>query len=141
MDVEAVYAAAKPAMDRARSGEGPTLIEAKTYRYLPNTSNDDDSRYRAREEVARWRERDPLRAMRSRLVERGAISEAEADAMAAEVAEEVAEASAWAESMPEAEPEAALLYTWADGPVRMVGSPHPSPLPSRGEGERRPLWG
>src|SRR5919197_3294902 len=111
MDVEGVYAAAKAAVDRARSGEGPTLLEAKTYRYLPNTSNDDDSRYRAREEVARWRERDPLQILRARLVERGALAEAEADAMAAEVAEEVAEAAAWAEGMPDAEPEAALLHT------------------------------
>src|SRR5919197_1611417 len=111
MDVEGGYAAAKAAVDRARSGEGPTLLEAKTYRYLPNTSNDDDSRYRAREEVARWRERDPLRILRARLVERGATTEDAVDAMAAEVAEEVAEAAAWAEGMPDAEPEAALLHT------------------------------
>jgi 2-oxoisovalerate dehydrogenase E1 component alpha subunit len=132
MDLEAVYAAAKPAVDRARAGGGPTLIEAKTYRYLPNTSNDDDSRYRGREEVARWRERDPLQILRSRLVERGSVSEAEADAIAAEVAEEVAEAAAWAEGMPEAEPEAALLHTWGDEPVRGW-----TPLTGAGEGGSR----
>ena len=118
MDLEAVYAAATAAVQRARSGDGPSLIEARTYRYRPNTSNDDDTRYRERDEVDRWRERDPIPLVRSRLLERGALSEADAERMATEVGQEVADAAAWAEAEPDAEPESALDHTWAEGPVR-----------------------
>ena len=114
MDLGAVYAAAAVAVERARAGDGPSLIEARTYRFRPNTSNDDDTRYREREEVDRWRERDPIPLLRSRLLERRALSEADADRLAAEVAEEVAEAAARAEAAPDPEPEAALVHTWAD---------------------------
>ena len=117
MDLEQVYAAARTAVDRARSGQGPSLIEARTYRYRPNTSNDDDSRYRSAEEVERWRERDPLGLVRSRLVSRGALTEAEADAIETEAAEVAAAAAAVAEASPDAEPESVLLHTWADRPV------------------------
>jgi 2-oxoisovalerate dehydrogenase E1 component alpha subunit len=113
MDVEAVYAAASEAVQRARAGEGPTLIEARTYRYLPNTSNDDDSRYRSREEVEAWRARDPLAILRNRLEERGALSAEDAEKLAAAARAEVAEAAVWAEGMPEDEPAAALRHTWA----------------------------
>ena len=59
-DVLACYAAMKSAHDRARRGEGPTLIECKTYRYLPHTSDDDDKSYRTREEVEEARHHDPV---------------------------------------------------------------------------------
>jgi 2-oxoisovalerate dehydrogenase E1 component alpha subunit len=113
MDVPAVYAAARRAVDRARAGEGPSVIEARTYRYLPNTSNDDDARYRPRAEVEQWRERDPLAIARAHLLERGAATAAALERLAAEVAAEVAEAAAWAEAQPEAPPDDALLHTWA----------------------------
>src|SRR5207245_8224022 len=59
-DVLAVYAAAREAVNRARDGDGATLIEAKTYRLVPHTSDDDDRRYRSRQEVEEWTKRDPL---------------------------------------------------------------------------------
>jgi 2-oxoisovalerate dehydrogenase E1 component alpha subunit len=60
-DVVAVYRATREAVERADRGEGPTLIEAKTYRTAPHTSDDDDRGYRPREEVEMWRrERDPI---------------------------------------------------------------------------------
>jgi 2-oxoisovalerate dehydrogenase E1 component alpha subunit len=59
-DVLACYAAMRTAVERARAGEGPTLIEAKTYRFLPHTSDDDDRSYRSREEVEEARGRDPI---------------------------------------------------------------------------------
>src|SRR5947208_3886275 len=64
MDLAAVYNAAAAAVERARSGDGPSLIEARAYRYMPNTSNDDDTRYRSREEVESWRQRDPIVRLR-----------------------------------------------------------------------------
>jgi 2-oxoisovalerate dehydrogenase E1 component alpha subunit len=59
-DVFAVYQAAKAAMDRARQGGGPTLLECKTYRLRPHSNADDDRKYRSAEEVEHWRQRDPI---------------------------------------------------------------------------------
>jgi 2-oxoisovalerate dehydrogenase E1 component alpha subunit len=59
-DVLACYAAMRTAVDRARAGEGPTLIEAKTYRFFPHTSDDDDRSYRTREEVEEAKHHDPI---------------------------------------------------------------------------------
>ncbi len=59
-DVLAVYAAASEAVDRARAGEGPTLIECVTYRMGVHTTADDPKRYRSEEEVEAWRKKDPL---------------------------------------------------------------------------------
>jgi 2-oxoisovalerate dehydrogenase E1 component alpha subunit len=108
MDLGAVYAVATTAVQRARCGDGPSLIEARTYRYMPNTSNDDDTRYRERAEVERWRERDPVQLVRA-LLEAQTATEIEQ-----QIADEVAEAAAWAEAQPDAEPREALRHTWAE---------------------------
>ncbi len=118
MDVEAVYRAASEAVERARTGEGPSLIAARTYRYRPNTSNDDDMRYRTRDEVDEWRKRDPLLVARRRLLERGELSESDADALDAEVRQEAVDALTWAEACADAEPASALLHTWCEQMVR-----------------------
>jgi 2-oxoisovalerate dehydrogenase E1 component alpha subunit len=115
MDLLAVLAAARAAVDRARAGEGPSLIEARAYRYMPNTSNDDDTRYRSREEVEAWRQRDPIAQLRRQLL--GSVPDAQLSSLEQDVSEEVAEAAAWAEAQPDAEPRDALLHTWADTPV------------------------
>jgi 2-oxoisovalerate dehydrogenase E1 component alpha subunit len=117
MDLPAVHAAATEAVQRARSGQGPSVIEARAYRYMPNTSNDDDTRYRSRAEVEKWRKRDPIPRVRGLLVAAGVLSEKSAKALEQEVAAEVAEAAGWAESQPDAPPEHALQHTWADRPV------------------------
>jgi 2-oxoisovalerate dehydrogenase E1 component alpha subunit len=117
MDLPAVYSAAAAAVERARSGEGPSVIEARAYRYMPNTSNDDDTRYRSRAEVETWRKRDPIGRVRELLVDSGVLAEDAATALEQQVTEEVAEAAAWAEAQPDAPPEDALLHTWAERPV------------------------
>jgi 2-oxoisovalerate dehydrogenase E1 component alpha subunit len=117
MDLPAVHAAAVTAVARARAGDGPSLIEARAYRFMPNTSNDDDTRYRSRDEIETWRKRDPIAHVRGLLVASGALSDEAATALETEVADEVAEAAAWAEAQPEAPPEAALQHTWATRPV------------------------
>jgi 2-oxoisovalerate dehydrogenase E1 component alpha subunit len=117
MDLLAVYPLARQAIERARRGDGPMLVEARAYRYMPNTSNDDDTRYRSREEVEIWRQRDPLARLRVKLLESGALSEDGAATLESEVSQEVAEAAAWAEAQPDAQPEDVLLHTWAEGPV------------------------
>ena len=118
MDLLAVYPAALQAVQRARRGEGPSVIEARTYRYMPNTSNDDDTRYRSREEVESWRQRDPIVRLREHLIATGALSEKDAAALEAGVAEEVAEATEWAEAQPDAAPSDVLMHTWADRPAQ-----------------------
>lgn len=70
-DLLAVFAATRDAVERARAGEGPTLIEAVTYRVGPHTTADDPGRYRDSAEVERWVRRDPLERVRIYLSERG----------------------------------------------------------------------
>jgi 2-oxoisovalerate dehydrogenase E1 component alpha subunit len=77
-DVLAVYEVTKEAARRARAGEGATLIEAKTYRLVPHSSDDNDRRYRTAEEVEEWRQRDPLDRFKSYLLAQGILDE-EAD--------------------------------------------------------------
>lgn len=70
-DLFAMYEATREAVDRARSGDGPTLIEAVTYRIGPHTTADDPRRYRTEEETEQWIQRDPLERVRVYLSERG----------------------------------------------------------------------
>jgi pyruvate dehydrogenase E1 component alpha subunit len=90
-DVLAVYAVTRAAVDRARAGDGPTLIEAVTYRIGPHTTADDAARYRDEDEVARWRERDPIGRFRAFLLGRGILDDRGAEAMEAEAAAWVAD--------------------------------------------------
>ena len=89
MDVLACYAAMREAVRRARAGEGPTLLEAKTYRFFPHTSDDDDRTYRSREEVEEAKHHDPLIEFGLYLIDRGLIDEPGIEDMRAEVKEEV----------------------------------------------------
>jgi pyruvate dehydrogenase E1 component alpha subunit len=75
-DVLAVYAATKAAVERAHAGEGPTLIEAMTYRIGPHSTADDASRYRDDDEVSAWRERDPIDRLRRYLSDTGVADDA-----------------------------------------------------------------
>jgi 2-oxoisovalerate dehydrogenase E1 component alpha subunit len=114
MDLLAVYRAAAAAVARARSGAGPSLIEARVYRYLPNTSNDDDTRYRSRSEVAEWRAHDPVPRCRTALLAAGILTETQAAAIEAEVITTVDDAATWAETIPDPAPEDALRHTYAE---------------------------
>ena len=88
-DVIAVYEAVTGAAARARSGGGPTLIEAQVERYLPHTSDDDDTRYRPREEIEEARLRDPLKLFSERLTEMGVLDGATDERLYAEARTEV----------------------------------------------------
>lgn len=113
-DVLAVHEAASEAVERARAGEGPTLLEVVTYRYQEHSeglrlSTD----YRDEEERDKWLARDPISSFRDVLIEREVATAEELDALEQEVTEEVEEAARFAEESPEPEPEAAFddLYT------------------------------
>ena len=88
-DVLACFAAMKQAVARARSGRGPTLIECKTYRFQPHTSDDDDRTYRSREEVENARLHDPVSRFATYLTERGLARDEEIASMAQEVKAEL----------------------------------------------------
>jgi 2-oxoisovalerate dehydrogenase E1 component alpha subunit len=113
-DVIACYAAMKQAHDRARAGEGPTLIECKTYRYFPHTSDDDDKSYRSREEVEEAKHHDPLVEFARYLDAHGIGDEAERDAVRAEVKEQIDRAIAAAWEAPDPEPASALRHVFAE---------------------------
>jgi len=98
-DVDLVHAAATEAVDRARGGDGPTLLELKSYRYRGH-SRSDPGRYRAEGELERWQQRDPIKLFASRLVEEGAATPETLDAVQARVRAEIDAATAAAEGAP-----------------------------------------
>jgi pyruvate dehydrogenase E1 component alpha subunit/2-oxoisovalerate dehydrogenase E1 component alpha subunit len=91
-DALAVYKTTKDAVDKARSGGGPTLIEAVTYRMRGHTTSDDPRRYRDEEEVELWRGRDPIDRLRAFLVERNLWDDAKEEALALQVKSSVDDA-------------------------------------------------
>lgn len=115
-DVLACYAAMQTAHERARTGGGPTLIECKTYRYLPHTSDDDDKSYRSREEVEEAHHHDPIDLFAAYLIEQGILDEPAIAAMHAEVKADIERQIALAWDAPDPEPASALLHVFAEGP-------------------------
>lgn len=99
-DLLAVYAVAREAVQRARSGEGATLIEAKTYRLTPHSSDDNDRRYRTAEEVESWRQRDPIEHFKNYLLSCGLLDETTDAAMRARIKVMVDTAADEAEAAP-----------------------------------------
>ena len=96
-DVLAVYAVTKAAVERARSGAGPSFIEAVTYRRLGHSSSDDPTKYRDEAEVKLWEKRDPVDRFRGYLGNRGLWDEAKETALKARIAQDVNDAIAAAE--------------------------------------------
>ncbi|MSP59151.1 MAG: thiamine pyrophosphate-dependent dehydrogenase E1 component subunit alpha [Myxococcales bacterium] len=99
-DALAVYGAVKEAVDRARSGGGPTLIEALTYRVSAHSSSDDPSRYRDERITETWRARDPIVRMRAWLAFQGFLDAAGDERLRADLDAEVRDAVAAEESVP-----------------------------------------
>lgn len=131
-DVLQVYNAAREAVERARTGEGPTLIEAKTYRYYnhwgaPGAKAGElgafgydplaISSFRPEREVRAWMARDPIDISRKTLINWGVLDRAKADAIEAEVRKEVKEAFEWADKQPLCRPEDGLKNVFVDGEV------------------------
>jgi pyruvate dehydrogenase E1 component alpha subunit len=149
-DVLAVYAASKEAVERAREGEGPTLIECVTYRLGVHTTADDPTKYRTNEEVAQWERKDPLTRFAAYLQKKHLLEEG----LEAQVDAEIAEAIARFESTPPADLLAIFDHVYAerpphleaqrdelrerlnkapDGAERRADDEHPRPLPMRGQ--------
>jgi len=109
LDPVETYAHVKEAMDRARSGGGPTLLEGMVYRFLAHSTDDNDMTYRTKEEVTERRKDDPVPKFEAVLVEAGVMSAADVEAMKKDVLRETNEATDKAEAMPYPAP--SELYT------------------------------
>ena len=114
-DVLAVNAAATRAIARARAGEGPTILELKTYRHGGHSRNDACG-YRAKDEEKYWiQDRDPVKLFRVRILEEGIITEDDLQKLEAEVEAEIDEAVEYAKNAPEPAFESALTNVfWED---------------------------
>lgn len=119
-DVVAVYTAVQAALDKARKGEGPTLIEAETYRLGAHTTADDPTRYRDAEELAQWEVREPVGRFRRFLEGRKLWSAKREEALMAEVRQLIDEAvdRAEREAIPHAED--VFNHSWANPPRRIM---------------------
>ncbi len=98
-DVLAVYVAATEAVERARSGGGPTLIEYVTYRLSVHTTADDPTKYREEDEVGEWEESDPLNRFRRYLIDRGVLTEDDVERLEEEIDEQIQSARQEAEDL------------------------------------------
>jgi pyruvate dehydrogenase E1 component alpha subunit len=127
-DVAAVSNAVGSAIGRARRGEGPTLIEAVTYRLGPHTTADDPSRYRDEDEADGWRQNDPLERVRLLLERAGGWTSEWQGEIETRAAVRVEEAVAEAEALPEPTFEEMLL--------RMYETPTTPLRAQKGEGDR-----
>jgi pyruvate dehydrogenase E1 component alpha subunit len=113
-DLFAVYSVTVEAVQRARSGGGPTLIEGLTYRLGPHTTSDDPRRYRSDEEEAEWRGRDPLERVRRYLAGEGAWTDEWQQTLEAEESAAIEAAVEEAEALPPQEPGEILQSMFAE---------------------------
>lgn len=113
-DVLACYVAARDAIERARAGEGPTLIEAKVQRLTAHSSDDQQTKYRSEEELADERARDCVPGFRNQLREAGVLTEAIEEKLTAEIKGIVDEATDYAEAQADPDPSTAMRYVYVE---------------------------
>ncbi len=113
-DVMAVYEAAEAAVSRARAGQGPTLIECKTYRWRGHTERPGQEDPRPKEEIEEWRQRDPINRFATNLIDQGLLTEDAWQKMDAEILAAIEDAVKFSEESPFPEPEAAVEDIFAD---------------------------
>jgi len=111
-DVLDVYAKTREAADRARRGEGPSIVEVKCYRYQPHSSDDDDSRYRSKDALIEWRAKDPVDKSATYLLACG-VETAELELIRAGIAAEIEQAIDDAAADPDPRAEDLLLHVYA----------------------------
>jgi len=117
-DVLAVYSATKAALEKARSGGGPTMIECFTYRMGAHTTSDDPTRYRKQAEVEEWRKKDPIKRFRLYLEKKGIWTPNYEDSLIKELTEEVEKAVEEAEAF-KPDIENMFKYVYAEMPPNL----------------------
>lgn len=115
-DVLAMYMATQEAVGRARRGEGPTLIEAYTYRMGNHTTSDDAKKYRLEEELKEWEKRDPLVRLKAYLMNRGMLDERQEETILGEAKEETERIVVEAERFPRPTVDDVFKHTYAQMP-------------------------
>ena len=113
-DVLACYSAARAAVERARAGEGPTLIEAKVTRLTAHSSDDQQTKYRSEEELASEKARDPLPKFRSQLADAGILTPETEERIATDIKAAVDDATDYAEAQPDPDPSTAMKHVFAE---------------------------
>ncbi len=113
-DVIEVYETASKAIERARNGAGPTLIEGKTYRWYGH-SEIDPANYRSEEEVTAWKKKDPLPRFEKLLLDEGVLVSGDPESIKQDIQKEIEDALTWAEAQPYAPPEATYEDVFAPG--------------------------
>ena len=113
-DVLGCYKAAKEAVDRARRGDGPTLIEAKVIRLTAHSSDDQQTKYRSAEELAELQGKDPLPRFRKELKDAGVLTDELEATIAAEVKADIDAATDYAENAPDPDPRTAMQWVFAE---------------------------
>jgi len=113
-DPLAMYQATNEALERARSGGGPTLIEAVTYRLMMHTTSDDPSKYRKEEETGEWWKKDPLKRFTAYLENKGLLDDAKKESIEKDAAAKVQEAVDKLEAFAAEKPDAPFDYVFAD---------------------------
>jgi len=108
-----VYESATKAIARARAGEGPTLIECKTYRWYGH-SEIDPAKYRIKEEVEAWKKRDPVLAFEKYLLDKKILNDSRRAQIAVDINREIDDAVEFAENSPYPDPSEITNFVWAD---------------------------
>ena len=114
-DVVAIYEAAEAAVAKARSGGGPSLIECRTYRTRVHAEGMGESGYRSQEEIDRWKARDPIAAFSRRVVEAGALTDADLQAVDEQITAEIQDAVAFATDSPWPDPATVADHIYGEG--------------------------
>ena len=122
-DILAVFAAAQEAVDRARSGGGPTLIECVTYRMSVHTTADDPRRYRTDEEVGYWRPKDPITRFQKYLKDKGLLMDEEIESIESAVLNDIQTAVDRAEAQMKTLGDSLDMFehTYAELPATLKG--------------------
>jgi len=114
MSVEAVHEAVERAAKRARAGEGPTLLEFRTYRYKGHSMSD-PAKYRSKEELESYKNQDPIEQVKETILQNKYATEASLAEIDKKIKEEIAEAVKFAEESPYPEPSAAFTDVYSEG--------------------------
>lgn len=127
LDFFASHKACAAAVERARRGDGPSVIVAKVVRLQSHSISDNQAKYRSNEEIAKDRQRDPISILGSELIKRKLATKAQLEAMASELQAEIDAEANWAEAQPDAEPESCETHVYVEtNPAATVVEATPS---------------